>query len=248
MEQVDLFDALRLDRVNVAQAQQEILSLLMKIGLSGYEAKAYLALVMRSHGSAEEIAEAAEIPRTSAYKVLNSLRVKAFATIGGGRPAVFYPVPPKDIRDRTVAELDQVFDKMEMLKGMLSERGTPQLIYTITGKEKVLSKLGEMIDASRETFFISSPVLREVTAAHSARLARALKRGVKITVVAEPSAKVPEATEVIRRQDLFATDAITDSELAMIASPDLTICGYSDNPFLVTYFEHFFNMSLGRGV
>jgi len=229
----------------MTQARQEIQSLLMRMGLSSYEAKAYLALVMRSHGSAEEIAEAAGIPRTSAYKVLTSLRVKAFATTGGGRPAVFYPVPPRDIRDRTVAELDQAFEKIEALKGLLSERGTPQLIYTITGKDKVLAKMGEMIDVAKETLFISSPVMREILGAHSARLARAMNRGVKITVVAEPSAKVPEATEVFRKQDLFATDAITDGELAMLASPDLTICGYSDNQFLVTYFEHFFHMSLG---
>ena len=45
---------------------EDLLVLLRKVGLSDYEAKAYIALVRRSHGSAEDVADVAEIPRTSA--------------------------------------------------------------------------------------------------------------------------------------------------------------------------------------
>src|SRR5437870_5655798 len=52
---------------------------LESIGLSGYEARGYIALVAHGYGSAETIAETAHIPRTSAYKVRQSLRQKGFA-------------------------------------------------------------------------------------------------------------------------------------------------------------------------
>ena len=76
----DLMDMLHLDDTNTDFEKQEILLLLKQAGLSDYEAKAYVALVMRSHGSAENISDIAEIPRTSIYKVLNGLKEKGFVT------------------------------------------------------------------------------------------------------------------------------------------------------------------------
>jgi sugar-specific transcriptional regulator TrmB len=236
-----------LDPSDLEVQKEEILTLLRRMGLSDYEAKAYLALVMRSHGSAEDVAEVADIPRTSAYKVLEALMNKGYVLARGGRPAVFHPVPPDEIRDRMMADVQRIFRQLESLKGSLSERGMSQLIYTITGKEKVLAKIGEMLDLAKERFFLSSPVLLDINTTHAAKFSNAMKRGVRITIVAEPSAKVPEASEVIRRRDLLAIDVITDDELALIASPDLSICGFTDNPFLVGYLDNFFQMSLEKG-
>lgn len=235
-----------LDTSEIDVQKEEILSLLRRTGLSEYEARAYIALVMRSHGSAEDVAEVAGIPRTSAYKVLETLKRKGYVNARGGRPAVFHPVPPEEIRDRTTAEVQRIFRQLETLKGTLSEKGTSQLIYTISGKDKVLAKIGEMLDLAQERFFISSPSLLEIINSHGARFTNAIKRGVAVTVVAEPSARVPEASEVIRRPDLLATDVITDDEIALLASPDHSICGFTDNPFLVAYLDNFFEMSLDK--
>ena len=71
MEVADLF---MLDEGEINVEKEEILNLLRRIGLTDYESRAYLGLVMRSHGTAEEVADVASIPRTSAYKVLESLR------------------------------------------------------------------------------------------------------------------------------------------------------------------------------
>jgi sugar-specific transcriptional regulator TrmB len=201
---------------------------------------------MRAHGSAEDVAEEANIPRTSAYKVLETLKKKGFVNPRGGRPAVFHPVPPMEIKERMVTDLDRTFKRLDGLKGSLSERGTPQLVYTITGREKVLAKIGDMLDLAKERFFLSSPALLEINNTHAAKFTNALKRGVSITVVAEPSARVPEATAVIRKTDLLATDVITDDEITMIAAPDLSICGFTDNPFLAAHLDNFFQMSLDR--
>lgn len=240
---MDFLSLLQLDTQDLSIEREEIVSLLKRTGLTDYEAKAYLALVMKAHATAEEVAEVSDIPRTSTYKVLESLTQKGFATARGGRPVVYHPSPPREVKERLLIDLDRTFRKLEHLHGVLSERGTPQLVYTITEKNRILAKIGEMLDASEETVLISSPALRDILAEHSGRIANAIKRGVKVTVVAEPSVKVPENAVVIRKPDLLATDVIVDSERAMIASPDLSICGYSDNPFLAAHFEHFIVMA-----
>lgn len=235
-----------IDGMDIDMKKEEIMSLLRRTGLSEYEAKAYLALVMRSHTSAEEVADVADIPRTSAYKALESLSKKGFVISRAGRPVIFHPVAPMEIRDRMVAELDRGFTLLDSLKGTLTEKGMPQLIYTISGKDKVLAKIGEMLDQAKDEFFLSSPTLLEINNAYAQKFTNALKRGVHITVVAEPSARVPDASEVKRRKDLLATDIITDYEAALIATPDLSLCGFTDNPFLAAHLAKFYHMALER--
>jgi len=222
------------------RARQEMVDLLMRQGLSAYEARAYLALVMRSSGTADDVAEASGVPRTSAYKALDALKAKAYVTMGQGRPAMYYPVPPREVRDRAVAELDRTFERLEAVRGIMSDRGSPQLIYTIAGRSKVLDKAGEMLDSAATSVLVSAPSPAMLLRPHSAKIAKARERGVEFTIVAEPSAKVMEGAEVVRKTDLFAIELIADGDKAMIASPDLSMCGFSDDPFLVGYLEHFF--------
>ncbi len=73
---------------------EDMIASLKKMGLSDYEAKAYIALIRRSYGSAEDVSDVAGIPRTSAYKVLESLQKKSFVN-NRGSTAVFHPVPPE---------------------------------------------------------------------------------------------------------------------------------------------------------
>ena len=51
------------------------------LGLSQYEARAYMALIAHGYGDAETIAQTAGIPRTSGYKVLQSLQEKGLSLI-----------------------------------------------------------------------------------------------------------------------------------------------------------------------
>jgi sugar-specific transcriptional regulator TrmB len=240
MEVADLF---MLDEGEINVEKEEILNLLRRIGLTDYESRAYLGLVMRSHGTAEEVADVASIPRTSAYKVLESLRRRNMVLSQGGRPTVYYPVPPREVREKLLADAERALHKLERLQGILSDRGVPQLVYTIVGKERVLSKVGDMIDTAKSTLLISGPTLREVLQDSSGRISNAVRRGVTVKVVAEPNTKVPDDVEVVRKRDMVAIDVIVDSEQALLSSPDLSICGYTDNPFLVAHFEYFLNYS-----
>ncbi len=240
---MNLLDVLKLDSLDMEEEQKEVVSSLRKLGLTDYEARAYTALVMQGHGTADEIADIAGIPRTSTYKVLESLKERGFATYHGGRPTVFHPVAPLEAKEKLCSEVSKTFSKLDMMQGMLSDRGTPQLVYTISGKDRVLAKIGEMLDAAQEHFTISGPEMRTIANALEPKFKEALKRGVEILVVAEPSSKVPESSRVIRKQNLIATDVLCDGEMAMIASPDLSLCGFTDNPFLVLHLENFMKLS-----
>lgn len=243
---MNLIDVLKLDLSSVEDEYRKISAVLQKIGMSEYEARAFVGLIARNHGTAEDIAELARIPRTSAYKALQSLQEKGYVTSAPGRPTIFHPVPIEEVRAKVMEEFKDAFDKLEAIKGMLSERGTPQLVFTIAGKKGVLQKIGEMLDASKSRFIISTPAIHEVRAEHAQRFKEALARGVEVIIITEPLLKAPESTRLFRRKDLIATDVISDGNSAMIASSDLSLCGFSDNPLIASHVENFMRIVLDK--
>jgi sugar-specific transcriptional regulator TrmB len=132
------------------------------IGLSNYEARAYIALIAHGYGDAETIASTAQIPRTSSYKILKSLQDKGFVIATEGRPTIFKPEPPKKIYKQIESQLKDSFDRLELLHEIVRERGMPQLIFTIAGKVKVMEKIGELLDKSSKSFMISTPLFNEI--------------------------------------------------------------------------------------
>jgi len=226
--------------------QDAIAKTLESIGLSGYEARGYLALVAHGFGSAEAIAETAKIPRTSAYKVLQSLVQKGFAISTRGRPSIFKPEHPSKVRDKVLDHLREMFNRLEVLHEVLRDKGEPQLVYTITSKSRVLAKIGELLDTATESFMVATPTFSEVRENLTKKLENAMERGIIITVITEPMQKIPEGARAVFRKGLIATDIIADGERALIASPDLSACGYTDNPTLAKHLESFLHIVMSQ--
>jgi len=226
------FDELMKEYLNVA-------STFSRLGLSEYESRAYVALVALGAGSANIVAEVAQIPRTSSYKVMRSLEQKGFVRKLQRRPRSFSPVDPSEVSKRLVAQVEESFGKVSALRNLLSERGVPQLVYTIMGKERVLDKIGEMLDKSESNFVMSSPSLSRMRTRLGKKFSSAISRGVSITVITVPFVKAPRGVRVIRRKALFATDVISDGKTALLAAPDLSACGYTDNEALSKHLEDF---------
>ena len=225
--------------LDLQQDTREASTVLQSLGLSAYEARAYIALVAHGYGNAETIAETSGIPRTSAYKVLTSLCNKGYAISTRGRPMSFKPEAPEKVKNDVLLRVSSVFDDLQVLHEVLMDKGEPQLVYTIQGKQRVLRKIGELLDTAAHTFIISTPPLSVVRETLNKRIGAAVKRGVRATVITEPIQRVPSGVTVVRKRGLIATDIIADGERALIASPDLNACGYTDNASLAKHLENF---------
>jgi sugar-specific transcriptional regulator TrmB len=218
-----------------------------KVGLTTYEARAYVALVARGVGDAASLAQTAGIPRTSAYKVLESLSEKGYAVPSGGKPILFRPKPPLEVADGLKGAIQEVFDRLATLHRITAERGEPQLVYLLTGKEKVLGKIGDLLDQSSATFILTTPQIVEVRDDLGKKIANAVKRGVKVTFVTAPHQRVPEGVVHIARENLLATEVLADGGHALLAAPGLDACGFTDNPILTAHLRQFLDVILERG-
>src|SRR3989442_8152435 len=189
---------------------------LESIGLSSYEAKGYIAIVAHGPGPAEMIAETAHIPRTSAYKVLQSLVRKAFAIAPRVRPTIFKPEPPSKIKEKVIERLGETFDKLDLLHEILRDKGEPQLVYTVAGKARVMEKIGEMLDTATRNVTIATPTFFEIRERLAKKIGNAMDRGVGATLGTELGQKGAEAAQGFYRRGLIGTGMIAEGGRAHI--------------------------------
>ncbi len=235
-----------MDLNSAIEEYNKIVKSLEKLGLSQYEIKAFLALIMIGVGPAEIIAKNAKIPRTSAYKVLDSLEQKGFIISSEGRPKMYKPENLQTLKNRIIEDIEDLFEKLQFVESIFMEKGEPQLVYTVYGKEKVMKKIAEMIDLAEKEIIISTPKISEVRKSVEKNIERALKRGVRIIVVTHPNQRVPPGVTVYRKNGLMATDIVCDNKSALLASPELNACGYTDNPALAQHLTHFINILIEK--
>lgn len=230
----------------ITDEYRRAVEVLSKVGLTVYEAKAYIALVARGMGDAASLAHAAGIPRTSAYKVLEALAKKGYATPAGGKPALFRPKPPLDVAEGLKGAIQEVFEKLDTLHRVVGEHGEPQLVYLLSGREKVVGKIGELLDQATRSFLLTTPQIAELRDELGKKVQSALKRGVQVTFVTAPLQRVPEGVQYLARPNLLATEVLADGEHALLAAPGLDACGFTDNPILTAHLKQFLDVVLEK--
>ncbi|MFQ6128156.1 MAG: TrmB family transcriptional regulator [Thermoplasmata archaeon] len=76
---------------------EDLVGKLRKIGLTEYEAKAYLSLLTDHLSSAVKLSEKSGVPRTRIYAVLESLKEKGWVRIYSGVPILFRAIDPDEV-------------------------------------------------------------------------------------------------------------------------------------------------------
>jgi len=88
----------------VSRNTENLTSVLMRLGLNRYEARAYITLLIRGVATASEVSDLSGIPYTRVYDVLSSLESKGFVVSVPGRPMKFQALDP-DIALKNLLEI-----------------------------------------------------------------------------------------------------------------------------------------------
>jgi sugar-specific transcriptional regulator TrmB len=86
---------------------------LVALGLTGYEATAYVALTRRERATGAEVARLAGLPRQRIYDVLDGLVARGLATVEPGRPAHYTAVAPDGAVAALLAARRAELDRLE---------------------------------------------------------------------------------------------------------------------------------------
>src|SRR3990170_3513235 len=88
--------------------KEEFLSKLRTyFSLSLYEVKIWTALLSRGVSTAGELSDIANVPRSRAYDVLETLEKKGFILRKLGKPITYVAVPPEQVVDRVKLRVAQ---------------------------------------------------------------------------------------------------------------------------------------------
>ena len=84
----------------------ENISTLKGIGLTMYEAQAYVTLTSLIQATADEVSKSSGIPRSKIYDVLKKLNEKDFIEIEDGRPLTYIVKSPVEVLTREKENLN----------------------------------------------------------------------------------------------------------------------------------------------
>ena len=107
------------------EGEARFVAQLTKMGLTSYEAKAYLALVRRDSYTAAQVARQAGLPRQRIYDVLGSLVEKGLAATRPGSVVKYAATSPAVAIDRLVFAHRQELAQLEQEASTIVEQLTP---------------------------------------------------------------------------------------------------------------------------
>lgn len=146
-----------------------------QLGLTEYAARSYVALLRLGSGTAREVSETADVPRTRVYDAIETLQDEGLVDVQHASPKVFNPVA----RETALRHFQEKYDDLiEQLTPLLEDldpvtRNHEQPgVWTVTGNEAVTDRLCELIATAEDELIylcaedlLTEDVLQHLTAA-----------------------------------------------------------------------------------
>lgn len=180
---------------------------LKELGLSEYEAHAYVCLMQRGISTAQEVSDGADVPQPRVYDALDDLSQKGFVNVQPGRPKKFGPVEPEVAIERFCEfkqrQYDEELSRMQLLGERLADAVGDEttaaersdICWTYSDRHRILEKLCELTTAATsEIRMITTPLSFEhILNHHVEELARKAESGTTIQAVVSEDRSVSSA-------------------------------------------------------
>lgn len=162
--------------------------LLKGIGLTLYEAQAYVTLTSLIQATAVEVSEKSGIPRSKIYDVLKKLNEKDFIEIEDGRPLTYIAKSPVEVlgreKERINSELDDTITRLtNIYENDMSQVQAP--IWRIYGVEKIINQEVEIIKRAKASVNMRIGFLFENEAESLIKAFKSNKK-LKVNILASP--------------------------------------------------------------
>ena len=168
------------------------IEVLKGVGLTMYEAQAYVTLTSLISAPAVEISEKSGIPRSKIYDVLKKLAEKNYIEIEDGRPHTYNVKSPVEVLTREKERLNSDIDDTITRLTYIYENGMSQVqapIWRIYGVDKIIAQELEIIKRAKKSINMRIGFLFE---GEGEALADALKNrtDLKVNILASPTCHI----------------------------------------------------------
>ncbi len=138
-------------------ATGDAISALENLGLTSYEAQCFVALAQLPHGTAKEISQVADIPRSRVYETMDRLQNRGLVELHQADPRAYQSVSIdtalRTFRSRYDSYLETLDNSLRKLEPEF--RQTLQGVWAINSHEQVTGRIVDLIsEASEEIVLI----------------------------------------------------------------------------------------------
>jgi len=160
-----------------------IIRKLSEVGLSEYEAKAYLALLRSSPSTAYEIAKESGIPTSKIYQVIHKLTEKRICLLSeeNGKTKRYIPIQPDEFLNQYKSTMGTLVDSLKEEFNNIDSCQDVSHIWNISKYDHLIDKAKRMIDGAQSVLLLS--LWKEELESLETALHRAEGRGVRIALV-----------------------------------------------------------------
>ncbi|GHE28158.1 hypothetical protein GCM10017673_33000 [Streptosporangium violaceochromogenes] len=157
---------------------------MQRLGMSGYEAKAYVTLVVAGQPlNGYEVAKRSGVPRSTVYETLGKLvaRGAAYELRGAEEATGYLALPPRALLERMRREFDDSIGALQSSLPTIAAPPGSYLTHNLKGADALLTRAEDVVASARTDLFLS--IWPEEMRLLSPLLGRAAERGVEVSVV-----------------------------------------------------------------
>ena len=136
--------------------QKEIIQTLEKLGLSNYEAKAYLAILSEPPLTGYKLSKVSGVPRSRIYETIEKLTAKGLVLTQNGETCLVKPVSFESFLERKEKENRQNIDYLREVLSQIKKPPEDQGIWNISGRDQIIEAINQLISQSKNHVYIFS--------------------------------------------------------------------------------------------
>ncbi|MFI6521213.1 TrmB family transcriptional regulator [Spirillospora sp. NPDC050679] len=177
---------------------QDVLDHLQRLGMSGYEAKAYVALVAAGRPvNGYEVAKRSGVPRSTVYETLGKLvaRGAAYELRGSDAATDYLPLPPDSLLDRMRREFDGSVAALQTALPAVVAAPEGHLIHSLKDGAAMLARAEDVVAGARRDLFLS--IWPQEMARLEDQVRAAAGRGAEVSVMSFGKSPGPAAGEPV---------------------------------------------------
>lgn len=170
------------------QEKAEAVDLLQDLGLKVYEARSFLALTQLPAGTAKEIHEISEVPRTRVYDATRVLESEGLVEVQHSSPQQYRAVSVEEATRILSRKFDDRIDTLEThlesLESRVIESGDDRIqeVWSLTGHDAIESRTLDLIEGAESEIALVVVDDSLLSDAFFDRLHTAVERDVSITL------------------------------------------------------------------
>lgn len=177
------------DHGSATNGEHEAVQSLETLGLSNYAARVFVALQKLGVGTAKQIHDIADVPRSQVYGAAEELESLGLVELQQSTPKRYRPVGLDAARRRLAEELkteaDRAFDYLEAARRQRTSGETRDDVWTVRGREPVGNRAVELAEQAQERVIFAAPHTDLVSTELVAVLAERAEAGVTVRVISE---------------------------------------------------------------